>query len=78
MSNPIKTKYLGPTNTRGSRISAIDDYGNKIVIAWDNRLNADENHEAAAELLRARMNWKVKYISGKFGDSTQYHLPVFN
>jgi len=57
----IKTRYLGPTNFVGSRISVTDDgaFGNKrrrLVIPYDHALNISENHAAAAGL------WIEKFI----------------
>ena len=53
----IETKYLGPTNYRGSRIKAtpLDTFteGRRIsaTVAYDYSGDAEANHRAAAELL---------------------------
>lgn len=47
----ILTKYLGPTNTRGSRVKATTGSGASITIPWDHELDADQNHAAAAMAL---------------------------
>lgn len=71
----IQTKFLGPTNTRGSRIKATC-WLTSIIIAWDHSLNVEENHHAAIEALICKINndrtnngnsklWSVKAI----GDS---------
>jgi len=57
----IKTRYIGPTNSRGSRISVTDDGGfndnrRRLVIGWDYALNTNENHAAAASA------WIEKFI----------------
>ena len=54
----ILTKYLGPTNTRGSRVKATSGSGRTIVIAWDDELSIDENHAAAATALAAKL-WSI-------------------
>ena len=54
----ILTKYLGPTNTRGSRVKATSGGGMSVVIAWDDELNIDENHAAAAAALAAKL-WQA-------------------
>jgi hypothetical protein len=46
----ITTKFIGPTNTRGSRIKATRGNQSK-TIAWDSTLGIDENHARAAQVL---------------------------
>ena len=53
----IETKYAGPTNHRGSRIIATTPGGHKHTQQWDYALNIDANHYAAAEALRAKLDW---------------------
>ena len=56
MLQAIVTKYHGPTNYKGSRISARAEAG-RVVLAYDYALNPDENHKAAAQALAARYGW---------------------
>lgn len=49
----IITKYLGPTNNRGSRIVAKCERG-RIIVSWDYKLNVNENHKAARDALLRR------------------------
>jgi hypothetical protein len=44
----IRTKFLGPTNHRGSRIKAETLSGKSVTIPWNYGLNIDGNHRAAA------------------------------
>ncbi len=60
----IKTKYLGPTDTRGSRISASDEDGNRITIPYPHELNNDRGHLAAAEALCRKMKWSGELNGG--------------
>lgn len=53
----ITTKYHGPTERRGSRISASDSDGNKVTLPYDHSLNSDDNHRKAADALMAKMDW---------------------
>ena len=58
----IKTKYIGPTNYKGTRIKAIHKRDNERTwtktISWDYSLEAKENHlEAAKELIKS---WDMK------------------
>jgi hypothetical protein len=52
----IQTKFHGPTNFKGSRISAKCE-AKRIIVSYEHALNGTENHEAAAlELIRA-LGW---------------------
>ncbi len=64
----IKTKYIGATNYRCSRVSASDEDGNRIVLTWCHNLNGEENHRAAAYALRDKMGWKGELITGGLRD----------
>jgi len=64
----IKTKYHGPGNVLGSRVSASDEDGNKVVLSWDNALDTTENHTAAAKALCRKMKWPNKLIMGSLKD----------
>jgi hypothetical protein len=59
----IQTKFLGPTNSRGSRVKAFASAGS-LVMGWDHRLNPEQNHRAAAEIFANRMNWIGSYAAG--------------
>ena len=63
----IRTKYLGPTNTKGSRIRASDEDGNSITIGA-HRLSGEAVHRAAAEALCAEMNWEGAMVAGSLED----------
>ena len=51
----IVTRYLGPTDTKGSRIVATHKRDSETtwrkVISWDHSLDSSENHQAAAQAL---------------------------
>lgn len=49
----ITTKYISPTNHKGSRVKAECERG-QITIDWDDALNATENHIAACKALRLK------------------------
>mgnify|MGYP003651204066 CR=1 FL=1 len=55
----IKTRYLGPTNHRGSRVVAThkwcDSETKRATVSWDYELDAQDNHLAAAQQLAAVM-----------------------
>jgi len=60
----ITTKYHGPGNVRGSRITASDDDGNRVVSSYDHALNSEGNHAAAARKLCQKMNWTGSLTGG--------------
>jgi hypothetical protein len=73
----ITTRFIAPTNTRGSRVKATAAAGS-ITIAWQDRLNPMQNHCAAAEALARRLEWSGIYIPGGMPDGAGYcfvHVP---
>ena len=61
----IITKYLGPTNHRGSRYKATHT-GNytSVTLSADYSLNAEDNHAAAAQALAEKLGWEGEYTGG--------------
>lgn len=59
----IVTKYIGPTNTRGSRVKATAAAGS-ITLGWDNRYNAEVNHALACAALVKKLGWEGKWYQG--------------
>lgn len=73
----ITTKYHGPTNTRGSRISASDLDKNRVSLSYDDALNSEENHDAAAKALCIKMNWtRYPLMRGSNKDGNVYVFDV--
>ena len=64
MRQAIITKYLDPTNTRGSRVKAIAAAGS-VILEWDNAVSDETNHEHAANALCAKYKWAGEYIGGQ-------------
>ena len=60
----ITTKFHGPTNTRGSRISATDEDGNRVTVSVDHALNTDSRYDAAAIALCQKMGWSGPLMRG--------------
>lgn len=60
----ITTKYHGPTNTRGSKISASDGDGNRVTISYPYELSGEAVHRAAADRLCEKMGWDHKLVGG--------------
>lgn len=67
MRKAITTRYAGPTNTRGSRISATAQAG-RIYVAYDYALNAEENHARAAKAYAHKWQWTGEWRGGAAPD----------
>lgn len=53
----VSTKYIGPTNSRESRCKATASGGASLTIIWDDALNTEDNHRAAAAALIRKLAW---------------------
>ncbi len=60
----IIVKYLGPTNSLGSRLKASDMDGNSVVVPRDHSLGHDELRIDAAKKLCKKMGWKGTLAHG--------------
>ena len=56
----IRTRYIGPSNVRGSRIQAKCE-ARTIYLPYDHALNLDGNHRAACEALMTVMGWTPEH-----------------
>lgn len=65
----IRTRFKGPTNSRGARIIADCD-ARRITVSWDYSLSTIENHREAAAELAKRLDWLDGYelASGGLSD----------
>lgn len=59
----IKTKYLGATNSLGSRVKATAAAGS-VTVYWDHSLDVDQNHDEAAKALMVKYGWTGSLVSG--------------
>lgn len=70
MRQGITTRYLGPTNSRGSRIKAVarkaSSWGPEMSLTEPRayQLNTDEDHTRVAKLLAAKLGWDGLFIAG--------------
>ena len=55
----IETKYLEPTNTKGSRIS-VSAYAGRKIYSWNNSKDVEENHYQAALCFANSFGWLEK------------------
>lgn len=66
MLQAIVTKYHGPTNSRGSRITA-SAFAGRVTVHYDHALNPDQNHAKAAEALVRKLGWTPSEGKGYAG-----------
>ena len=64
MRQSITTRYIGPARIRGSRVSATASGGERMIIEWDDALNSEQNHSAAAFALATRLGWSGAWHGG--------------
>lgn len=64
----IITKYLGPGNVRGSRISVKATGGVRRSYHVDNAMSVDANHIAAAQRFARELGWSGEWIGGAYDD----------
>jgi hypothetical protein len=63
----IQTKYMGPTNTKGSRIKATCAAGS-VTIDYPHELSGMDCHAKAAYALLAKMHWDYKLVGGQLAN----------
>ncbi len=71
----IKTTYLSPTNTKGTRIRATV-FGASKTVGYDYSLEIEANHIAAAKALCVMMNWNFSVATGQLADGSYVHVLV--
>lgn len=69
----IVTKYIGPTNRRGSRIKATAAAGS-VTVSYDPALDYEPNHRAAADALARKFGWNRENITGQLPNGDYCHL----
>lgn len=69
MRQAIVTKYLGPTDFRGSRVKASCQAGS-MTVSWDDALGTDENHTTAAKALASKLGWHGTWHGGGLPDGS--------
>jgi len=71
----ITTKYHGPGNVRGSRVTAKAQAGS-VSVEWNSALNSDENHRAAARALCAKVGWTDTLAHGVTSDGAHVFVQI--
>lgn len=68
----IVTRYIGPTNHRGSRVKAFCEAG-EFTMPWDYELSVEQNHAKAMVFLCGRLMWDSRnYVCGSLPANTGY------
>ncbi len=71
----IRTRYAGPTDSRGSRVVADHRRDSetvwRVTIPWDHALSSEQNHENAAARLLSRFSLPM-VIAGRGHDHAAY------
>lgn len=78
ITQAIETKYLNPTNSKGSRIKA-QTHARTRIYHWDSSLDVEENHIAAATMLHQELikecHWpRTKFITGSIKSGSYVHV----
>lgn len=70
MTVALQTRYIGPTNYRGSRVAVetmdTRSDGKKIrrYFEWNPAHNSEQNHRNAALAVAKELNWGGKWVAG--------------
>ena len=64
MQKAILVKYLGPTNTKGTRWKAMAQGGANLTLSRDYELEGDADARRVADALREKMQWRAIYGAG--------------
>lgn len=68
----VETKFLGPTDSRGSRVKAKAEAGS-VTLSWDHALGLEENHDAAARALIVKLEWTEReWVRGSAQNGSGY------
>ena len=67
MADVILTKYLGPTNTKGSRIKVSLGRSSEVslTVSWNYDLDVKENHHSAAVAFCEKYNRNSNLVGGE-------------
>lgn len=66
----ITTKYIGPTDYKGARIRVKAEGLPSILYHWNDGLNIDANHTAAAKAFAEEHEWAGQWCGGGLPDQT--------
>lgn len=78
MRQGINTRYLGPTNARGSRIKATARKASALGKEMSHTQqygygNTEEEHTSAAKALATKLGWVGTWVGGGTPDENGFH-----
>jgi hypothetical protein len=78
MAVAIRTRYLGPTNHRGSRVVAevcetFDGKRDRVTIGWNPALDPERNHAVAARALLAKFQARAEHDDTIWNQPHRWH-----
>ena len=66
----IQTRWIGPTNFRGSRVRAFSEaFPRGVIVGWDYALGVEGNHDAAARAFIKAKGWHGVWVRGAAPDN---------
>lgn len=69
----VETRYHGPTNTRGARISATSSDGVRVSVPFNHGLSPLNRHVEAVHALRKKLGWcKDPNLSMRLAGSSKH------
>lgn len=74
--NAIVTTHKGPTDTKGSKIVATDNDGNRKAYSYNSRYNPEDNHMRAAERFCESLGLKGSFITAQLKPNSRVHVLV--
>ena len=72
----IRSRYLGPTNHRGSRVVVEDDHPDdkrRLTVGWDDALDVRDNHVAACARFLAKFIPEAELKTPGLGFDNAYY-----
>ena len=72
----IITRFLGPTATKGARVTASDEEGNRVTVPYREDLAPGGAHAVAAFALCQKMGWKANLVSGSIKNGYAFVMEV--
>lgn len=69
----IQTKFHGPGNVQGAKVSARAGAGRKLY-PWDHSKNPEDNHRLAARMFAQAFGWQGELASGVLHDGSYVHV----
>ena len=72
----IRTKYLGPTDKLWKRIRASDGSGNSLTVEYNDDMEEEVNHIAAAIQFQQKMQWFERIETGWLENGVYVHVQI--